>query len=79
MVRGTNRVRIPSPHTSDIGKNLLSQILREAGIDRAVKRSREGKLHLDKISDFYSAGLTVTIHAGAEFTLEVKKVKVRVR
>ncbi len=35
MVRGTNRVRIPNPHTGDIGKNLLSQILREARIDRA--------------------------------------------
>ena len=35
MVKGSLRVRIPNPHKDDIGKNLLMQILREAGIDKA--------------------------------------------
>ncbi len=35
MVKENLRVRIPNPHKNDIGKNLLQQILREAGIDRA--------------------------------------------
>ena len=34
MVRDKLRVRIPNPPASDIGRNLLSQILKEAGIDR---------------------------------------------
>lgn len=34
MVRQNLRVRIPNPHQSDIGKNLLIKILREAGVDR---------------------------------------------
>ena len=34
MLKGHLRVRIPNPHKSDIGKNLLMRILREAGIDR---------------------------------------------
>lgn len=34
MVKGDLRVRIPNPHKSDIGVNLLKQVLREAGIDR---------------------------------------------
>ena len=34
MLKGHQRVRIPNPHKSDIGKNLLTQVLREAGIDR---------------------------------------------
>ena len=33
MVKERLRVRIPSPHQGDIGKNLLVRILREAGID----------------------------------------------
>ena len=36
MLKGHLRVRIPNPHRGDIGKNLLKQILREAGIDRAI-------------------------------------------
>ena len=36
MLKGHLRVRIPNPHRGDIGKNLLRQILREAGIDRAI-------------------------------------------
>ena len=34
MIRGNLRLRIPNPHTSDIGKNLLVRILREAGVER---------------------------------------------
>jgi len=34
MVKEQLRVRIPNPHQSDIGINLLKQILREADIDR---------------------------------------------
>jgi len=33
MVKGELRVRIPNPHREDIGKNLLREILREAGIE----------------------------------------------
>ncbi|MBI3303917.1 MAG: type II toxin-antitoxin system HicA family toxin [Deltaproteobacteria bacterium] len=33
MVKGSLRVRIPNPHREDIGKNLLREILREAGIE----------------------------------------------
>lgn len=32
MVKGDLRVRIPNPHSGDIGKNLLRQILKEAEI-----------------------------------------------
>lgn len=35
MVRGDLKLRIPNPHKGDIGKNLLNQILREAGIDKS--------------------------------------------
>ena len=35
MVNGDITIRIPNPHQSDIGKELLSRILRQAGIDRA--------------------------------------------
>ena len=34
MVRGSRRVRIPNPHTNDIGRSLLAEILRQAGVDR---------------------------------------------
>ena len=34
MVRGTVTLRIPNPHQADIGRELLSRILRQAGIDR---------------------------------------------
>ena len=34
ILKGHLRVRIPSPHKGEIGKNLLMRILREAGIDR---------------------------------------------
>lgn len=34
MVKGSLRVVIPQPHKKDIGRPLLSRILRQAGIDR---------------------------------------------
>ena len=34
MVKGTLRVAVPNPHRGDIRKNLLSRILRQAGISR---------------------------------------------
>jgi len=34
MVKGEIRLAIPNPHQSDIGRDLLARILRQAGIDR---------------------------------------------
>ncbi len=34
MTKGTLKLRIPNPHQSDVGRDLLSRILREAGISR---------------------------------------------
>lgn len=34
MVRGTQRLVIPNPHQGDIGIQLLSRLLRDAGIAR---------------------------------------------
>lgn len=34
MVRGDLTLRIPNPHQGDIGKELLSRILRQGGISR---------------------------------------------
>jgi predicted RNA binding protein YcfA (HicA-like mRNA interferase family) len=34
MVRNGLRVRIPNPHTGDIGVGLLARILRQAGVSR---------------------------------------------
>ncbi len=34
MVRGDVAVRMPNPHQGDIGKDLLSRILRQAGVSR---------------------------------------------
>ena len=34
MSKGSLKVSVPNPHRSDIGKNLLAIILREAGISR---------------------------------------------
>ncbi|MEA2176435.1 MAG: hypothetical protein QOD00_4027 [Blastocatellia bacterium] len=34
MVKGNITLRIPNPHQSDIGKDLLMRILRQAGIDK---------------------------------------------
>ncbi|PIU31080.1 MAG: hypothetical protein COT06_10075 [Syntrophobacteraceae bacterium CG07_land_8_20_14_0_80_61_8] len=35
MVRGMRRVILPNPHRHDIGTDLLSRILRQAGMSRA--------------------------------------------
>jgi predicted RNA binding protein YcfA (HicA-like mRNA interferase family) len=34
MIKGEITLRIPSPHRSDIGRELLSRILRQAKIER---------------------------------------------
>ena len=34
MIKGDLVLRIPNPHRGDIGKDLLSRILKQAGIDR---------------------------------------------
>ena len=34
MVKGDKTIRIPNPHQSDIGKELLSRILHQAGISK---------------------------------------------
>ncbi len=34
MIKGTLKLRIPNPHQGDIGRDLLTRILREAGISR---------------------------------------------
>ena len=34
MVRGEITVRVPNPHPGDIGKSLLSRILRQAGVSK---------------------------------------------
>ncbi len=36
MIKDDITLRIPNPHQSDIGKELLSRILRQARIDRGV-------------------------------------------
>lgn len=34
MQRGDRTLRIPNPHGGDIGRNLLAEILKQAGISR---------------------------------------------
>ncbi len=34
MIRGQTRLFVPNPHAGDIGRDLLSRILRQAGISR---------------------------------------------
>lgn len=34
MVRGRTRVRIPNPHQGNIGKGLLSRILKQANVSK---------------------------------------------
>jgi predicted RNA binding protein YcfA (HicA-like mRNA interferase family) len=34
MVKNSITIRVPNPHQKDIGKELLSRILRQAGIDK---------------------------------------------
>lgn len=36
MKKAVLKVRIPNPHKSDIGKNLLSDILKQANIERKI-------------------------------------------
>jgi predicted RNA binding protein YcfA (HicA-like mRNA interferase family) len=33
MVKGMIRLRLPNPHRADVGRELLSRILKQAGID----------------------------------------------
>ena len=39
MIKGEVRLRIPNPHQKDVGKELLSRILRQAKISRDVWES----------------------------------------
>lgn len=42
MMEGDRRLILPNPHRSDIGSDLLSRLLKQAGITReAWERSRE--------------------------------------
>ncbi len=34
MLKGMIRLRLPNPHKSDVGRELLSRILRQAAIDK---------------------------------------------
>ena len=34
MFRGMIRLRLPNPHRKDVGMELLSRILKQAGIDK---------------------------------------------
>ena len=34
MIRGDRTLRVPNPHQTDVGKELLARILRQAGIDK---------------------------------------------
>ena len=34
MFRGMIRLRLPNPHRKDVGRELLSRILKQAGIDK---------------------------------------------
>ena len=34
MFKGTIRLRLPNPHRGDVGRELLSKILKHAGIDK---------------------------------------------
>jgi len=34
MIKGNLTIRVPNPHQADIGKELLTRILRQAGITR---------------------------------------------
>jgi hypothetical protein len=33
MIKGSQKIRIPNPHSADIGVSLIKEILRQAGID----------------------------------------------
>ncbi len=34
MLKGVIRLRLPNPHRRDVGRELLSRILKQAGIDK---------------------------------------------
>ena len=34
MLKGVIRLRLPNPHRKDVGRELLSRILKQAGIDK---------------------------------------------
>ena len=34
MIKGLTRLRLPNPHRRDVGRELLSRILKQAGIDK---------------------------------------------
>jgi predicted RNA binding protein YcfA (HicA-like mRNA interferase family) len=36
MVRGVIRLRLPNPHRTDLGRELLSRILKQAGVDKGT-------------------------------------------
>ena len=33
MIKGSQKIRIPNPHSADIGVSLIKEILRQTGID----------------------------------------------
>ena len=39
MVKGEITIRIPNPHRSDLGVELLSRVLRQAGVNRAEREA----------------------------------------
>jgi predicted RNA binding protein YcfA (HicA-like mRNA interferase family) len=42
MIKGTVRIIIPNPHQNEIGRELLSRILKEAGITRSEWETIKG-------------------------------------
>ena len=34
IIKGLTRLRLPNPHRSDVGSELLSRIIKQAGIDK---------------------------------------------
>ena len=34
MLKGKIRLRLPNPHRTDVGRELLSRILKQAGVDK---------------------------------------------
>jgi predicted RNA binding protein YcfA (HicA-like mRNA interferase family) len=34
MLKGTMRLRLPNPHRREVGRELLSRIIKQAGIDK---------------------------------------------
>ena len=34
MLKGVIRLRLPNPHKKDVGRELLSRILKQAGVDK---------------------------------------------